>query len=65
MNIDEAKCDKCHGDPGVDLGGCFRCGGSGLAKDHQPDITPKHMKDCACDELGLDPVCYQQERLDT
>lgn len=29
-------CDRCFGEPGGDLGGCFRCGGSGLRKDHQP-----------------------------
>lgn len=33
----EPLCDKCHGEPGADAGGCYRCGGSGLAKDHQPD----------------------------
>ena len=32
------QCDKCHGNPGADDGGCYRCGGSGLARDHQPDI---------------------------
>lgn len=36
----DLKCDKCHGAPGADSGGCYRCGGSGLAKDHQPDIAP-------------------------
>lgn len=35
---DAELCDKCHGNPGADAGGCFRCGGSGLARDHQPDI---------------------------
>ncbi len=37
--FDEPRCDKCHGRPGSDSGGCYRCGGSGLAKDHQPDMT--------------------------
>lgn len=32
------NCDKCQGEPGRDSGGCNRCGGSGLAKDHQPDM---------------------------